>query len=205
MDSETTEHLFEPFFTTKHKDKGTGLGLSIVYGIVEQHGGIIKVFSRPAEGATFRIYLPATSDAGQPDFSEAAPPPAAGVMTATVLLVEDEEIVRNLVGQMLRKEGFIVVEAATPRKAIQLAQEDTVGIDMLLTDVIMPEMRGPELAKTILLVRPGIKVVFMSGYPLNPSGEALPAGTAFIQKPFSAATLIATLRKALLQTDGELG
>jgi two-component system, cell cycle sensor histidine kinase and response regulator CckA len=116
-----------------------------------------------------------------------------------VLLVEDEEVVRNLVAQMLRNHGFTVLEAATPRKAIQLAQEDTLALDMLLTDVIMPEMRGPELAKTITLMRPDIKVVFMSGYSHSSSGEPLPAETVFIQKPFSAASLIATLRNALVQ------
>jgi two-component system cell cycle sensor histidine kinase/response regulator CckA len=196
IDSETKKHLFEPFFTTKDKDKGTGLGLSIIYGIVEQYGGSVQVSSEPGEGATFQVYLPAAR-------SEEHPAPIPGVphapnlTTGRVLLVEDDGVVRNFISEMLRKNGFDVLEAVTPQKALQLAQENASGIDLLLTDVIMPEMRGPALADMIVLLHPETKVIFMSGYSHSASGDALPEGAVYIQKPFSAANLITALRLVL--------
>jgi two-component system, cell cycle sensor histidine kinase and response regulator CckA len=196
MDSETKKHLFEPFFTTKEKDKGTGLGLSIVYGIVEQHAGGMQVLSELTQGATFKVYLPAAlaeDPREQLPFVTAVP----GHNTGRVLLVEDEDIVRNLVSEVLRDQGFLVLEAATPLMAIQVAKDFGSSIDLLLTDVIMPGMRGPELAALVTRQHPETKVVFMSGYPHSASEDVPQAEIAYLQKPFTATELISTLRNAL--------
>jgi len=189
MDAETQSRVFEPFFTTKDVGKGTGLGLATVYGIVVQHHGWIDLYSEPGHGTTFRIYFPEAQAA----LEEAAPAlrePAAA-SSATILLVEDQEGLRMLAEEVLNAAGYTVLSAANGRAALNLVEENRDGIDLLITDVVMPEMSGPELADRLLRLRPGLIVLFMSGY----TGDALlhrgavENGTAFLQKPFLPAGL----------------
>jgi signal transduction histidine kinase/CheY-like chemotaxis protein len=198
MDTETKSHLFEPFFTTKVLGKGTGLGLAIVYGIVAQSGGLIRVESEPGMGTTFRIYFPRCGETPEED---AAQSPAAGLAAPTgltILLVEDEATVRKLVGTMLTRRGFSVLEAATPAEAIRIAGDSTKEIEVLLSDVLMPDMRGPELAEKIRELRPNIGVIFMSGYSdrtfMDP---AVIQDAGYLQKPFTSEGLISKIRDAL--------
>jgi len=198
MDAETRSHLFEPFFTTKEKGKGTGLGLSTVYGIVKQSGGSITVESAPGRGTTFRIYFPrveqeAQGVAGNSEVSD----PAHG--RETILLVEDEPSVRGLVHETLRLHGYTVLEARHGIEAL-LASAKYVGpIHLLLTDVVMPQMSGPEVAEKLLTVRPGIKVLYMSGYPDHPVFDqgGVSRETGFLPKPFSPHVLAQKVRDIL--------
>ena len=198
MDAETRSHLFEPFFTTKEKGKGTGLGLSTVYGIVKQSGGNITAESAPDRGTTFRIYFPRVEQETQGA--------AGGVETIasahgreTILLVEDEPSVRGLVHETLRVHGYTVLEARHGIEAL-LASAKYVGpIHLLLTDVVMPQMSGPEVAEKLLIVRPGIKVLYMSGYPDHPVFDqgGVSRETGFLPKPFSPQVLAKKVREVL--------
>ncbi|RPH76829.1 MAG: response regulator, partial [Nitrospiraceae bacterium] len=198
MDTEVRSHLFEPFFTTKEKGRGTGLGLSTVYGIVQQSGGSITVESAPGQGSTFRIYFPRVEQ----EVSEMR----AGVETTasipgreTILLVEDEPAVRGLVHETLRLHGYTVLVARHGIEAL-LASAKCVGpIHLLLTDVVMPQMSGPEVAEKILTARPDIKVLYMSGYPDHPvfDQHGVIHQTGFLQKPFSPPVLVQKVREVL--------
>ncbi|MEQ1562565.1 MAG: PAS domain S-box protein [Nitrospiraceae bacterium] len=198
MDAETRSHLFEPFFTTKEQGKGTGLGLSTVYGIVKQSGGSIMVESAPAKGTTFRIYFPRV---------EAEAPGAAGATEAidpargreTILLVEDEPAVRGLVHETLRLHGYTVLEARHGIEALLTSTKYVGPIHLLLTDVVMPQMSGPEVAEKLLTVRPGIKVLYMSGYPDHPVFDqgGVSRETGFLPKPFSPHVLAQKVREIL--------
>jgi two-component system cell cycle sensor histidine kinase/response regulator CckA len=198
MDAETRSHLFEPFFTTKEKGKGTGLGLSTVYGIVKQSGGSIVVESAPGRGATFRIYFPRVEqEAKEAAGGVEAIDPAHG--RETILLVEDEPSVRGLVHETLRVHGYTVLEARHGIEAL-LASTKYVGpIHLLLTDVVMPQMSGPEVAEKLLVVRPGIKVLYMSGYPDHPVFDqgGVSRETGFLPKPFSPQVLAQKVREVL--------
>ncbi len=198
MDAETRSHLFEPFFTTKEKGKGTGLGLSTVYGIVKQSGGSIVVESAPGRGATFRIYFPRVEqEAKEAAGGVEAIDPAHG--RETILLVEDEPSVRGLVHETLRVHGYTVLEARHGIEAL-LASTKYVGpIHLLLTDVVMPQMSGPEVAEKLLVVRPGIKVLYMSGYPDHPIFDqgGVTRETGFLPKPFSPQVLAQKVREVL--------
>ena len=161
MDKATQDRIFEPFFTTKDVTKGSGLGLSTVHGIVQQSGGCIRVRSAPAAGATFEIYLPrlvgSTTDAGASA--------GAGVHEReTILLAEDDAQVRGVVRGVLRRQGYEVLEAQDPADAVKLAKEHPKPIHLLLTDVVMPQVSGPELSKHVTAMRPDIRVLYMSGY-----------------------------------------
>jgi hypothetical protein len=198
MDAETRAHIFEPFFTTKDEGKGTGLGLATVFGIVQQSGGSITVESQPGAGTTFRICFPRVEDA----LSRSAPVAAEGLPpggSETILLVEDAESLRVMIREMLEGAGYTVLESSDPEEA--LPRVDTVGapVRLLLTDVVMPRMSGPDLAKSVRLVRPEIKVLFMSGYTDEAMSlhGALAAGIQFIQKPFLADALLRKVREAL--------
>lgn len=190
--------IFEPFFTTKQPGEGTGLGLSVVHGIVQQSGGAVRVESEPALGTTFAVYLPqvvgSTPPAGIP--AEDIPPPMG---SETLLLVEDEPMVRGLVADILRSSGYNIVEAESPLRAVELCRAHRGPFHLLLTDVVMPEMSGRELADQIRNLQPGIRVVYMSGY----ADESLlrhgirPPDVPFLQKPFSAAALCGTIRQVL--------
>ena len=198
MSAETKAHIFEPFFTTKEAGKGTGLGLSTVYGIVKQSEGSIWVYSEPGQGSTFRILFPEVSSERAPaaaDFS-----PAAVTGTETILLAEDEPGLRDLVRRVLSRQGYTLLEASNGLEALALARRYPDRIDLLLTDVVMPVMGGPELAGKFTAERPGIPVVFMSGYAdrLGLQGGA-PAG--YLQKPFTAATLLTRLRAELARRE----
>ena len=198
MDAETQSHLFEPFFTTKEKGKGTGLGLSTVYGIVKQSGGSITVESAPDRGTTFRIYFPrvAHEESGVAGAVEAIDP-ARG--RETILLVEDEPAVRGLVRETLRLQGYTVLEARHGIEALVTSARYGGAIHLLLTDVVMPQMSGPEVAEKILTVRPEIKVLYMSGYPDHPVFDqgGVSRQTGFLQKPFTPPALVQKVREVL--------
>jgi signal transduction histidine kinase len=198
MDEATRARAFEPFFTTKDKGKGTGLGLSIVYGIVKQNGGEVLVNSEPGEGTVFRIYLPASQAEAEPlDGDDGTV--EMGAVHETVLLVEDEDQVRSLTTTMLARRGYHVLSAANAADAIELASAYAKPIHLLLTDVIMPGMRGPELAREIVAARPGTRVLYMSGYTDHGviNQGMLSKNTPFLRKPFTASTLHQKVREAL--------
>jgi len=198
MTAEIKRRLFEPFFTTKPLGEGTGLGLSMVYGIVKQHGGDVSFYSELGLGTTFKIYWPATD---QPIESAARPeaPRTPHHGNETILLVEDDEKVRELVRQMLLLQGYKVLETRQSLDAVGVVSKHDGPIDLLLTDVVMPQMSGQELAEQVVALRPGIKVVFMSGYPGGiTSQHGMFDPTAFLlQKPFTMDTLGQILRQVL--------
>jgi signal transduction histidine kinase/ActR/RegA family two-component response regulator len=198
MDAATRAKIFEPFFTTKELGRGTGLGLSTVFGIVNQSGGNIWVYSEPGRGTTFKVYLPvAHGTAGATRSSRMAAVPSRG--TETILLVEDEESVRTLIRTILTQKGYNVLAANRPRAALETANSHAGAIDLLLTDVVMPEMGGSELARALTQRRPEVKVLYMSGYTDNAIVHhgVLDAGTAFLEKPIHPDTLLAKVRSVL--------
>jgi two-component system, cell cycle sensor histidine kinase and response regulator CckA len=198
MDKETLSHLFEPFFTTKKVGQGTGLGLATVYGAVKQNNGFINVYSEPGRGTTFTIYLPRHAGETRRTITEGAPAPDPRGREV-ILLVEDEPAILRLAAMMLEKQGYTVVAAATPGEAIRLARERTGEIDLLMTDVVMPEMNGRELARNILTLYPGLRRLFMSGYTADVIAHqgVLEEGVHFIQKPFGIKELAAKVREVL--------
>ncbi|MDD5167622.1 MAG: PAS domain S-box protein [Syntrophales bacterium] len=198
MDKEVQSNLFEPFFTTKAVGEGTGLGLAMVYGIVKQNSGFINVYSEPHQGTTFRIYLPRHIGKAEQVRTEG---PQETVMRGheTVLVVEDEPAILDLSRLMLEKQGYRVLTAGAPGEAIRLAGEHAGEIHLLMTDVVMPEMNGRDLAKKLLSLYPNLKRLFMSGYTANVIAHhgVLDEGVYFIQKPFSVKDLAAKVRDAL--------
>ena len=198
MDKETQARIFEPFFTTKEKGKGTGLVLSTVYGIVKQSGGYVFVQSEVGRGTTFRIYLPRVEDAAEP-LSHVRAAQAASGGSETVLLVEDEESVRQLVRETLEAKGYKVLEADHGAAALQIAAAHQGTIDMLITDVVMPGMSGRELAKQLSTSHPQTKVLYLSGYTEDAIVHqgVLDPGTAFLQKPFTLQMLSRKVREVL--------
>jgi PAS domain S-box-containing protein len=200
METDVLARIFEPFFTTKPVGQGTGLGLSTVYGIVKQSGGFVWVYSEPGEGSVFKVYLP---EASAPLESE---PPAEMIAapsggSETILVIEDEDIVRNLACRGLRDHGYAVVEARNGTEALQYIRQHPGTIDLAISDVVMPEMGGRELAQSLALSDPGLPILFMSGY----TGEdvvqrgLLDPGAPFQQKPFTPATLATKVRTMLDQ------
>ena len=198
MDRQTLDNLFEPFFTTKDMDKGTGLGLATVYGIVKQNNGFINVYSEPNQGTTFKIYLPRHQAGTQVKaHAETAKPTTRG--SETILLVEDEPSILRMTRIMLERMGYRVLAAGTPGEAIALAREHAGEIDLLMTDVVMPEMNGRDLAKNLLSLYPDLKRLFMSGYTANVIAHhgVLDEGVQFIQKPFAKQDLAIKVREVL--------
>ncbi|HKA61157.1 MAG TPA: ATP-binding protein [Methylomirabilota bacterium] len=195
---EIQRHIFEPFFTTKEPGKGTGLGLATVYGIVKQSGGYIECDSAPGRGTTFRIYLPRV-DGPAPGGERAGRPVDAAGGTETILLVEDEEGVRELARDILRATGYTVIEARNGAEALLLSERHQGPLDLLLTDVVMPRMSGRELAERLTPLRPDLSVLYMSGYTDDAviRHGVLGAGTAFLQKPFTPAILVDRVRETL--------
>ncbi len=197
IDAAAQSRVFEPFFTTKHSTGRRGLGLSTVYGMVEQSGGHITVESAPGEGASFTVYLPRYS----------GPEPAVGTVhqrmpqvgTETLLLVEDEAAVRSSVRRLLEWHGYTVLEARNGADALRIYEANEGGIDLVLTDIVMPEMGGHELVERLRARRPDLRVLFMSGYTEGASTRngSMPPGTGFVQKPFSVETLMRRLREVL--------
>jgi PAS domain S-box-containing protein len=201
MDRETQSHIFEPFFTTKELGKGTGLGLATVYGSVKQNKGFITIYSELGQGTTFSIYLLRYVSSIKAEVQEAFGGAAAPVPRGkeTILLVEDEPAILNVTTQMLEKQGYSILKAATPGEAIRLAREHSGEIQLLMTDVVMPEMNGRDLAKNLLSLYPCIKRLFMSGYTADviASQGVLEEGVHFIQKPFPFPAMAAKVREVL--------
>ena len=199
MDAETLSRIFEPFFTTKEVGQGTGLGLASVYGAVTQNNGLINTYSEPGQGTTFKIYLPRHTDIVVQATAE--PQQAAARGSETVLLVEDEPMMLELTMSMLEQLGYTVLAARTPGEAMRLAREHSGSIDLLITDVVMPEMNGRDLAGNLLALYPGMKCLLMSGYTANVIAHhgVLEEGVHFLEKPFLMTDLAANIRKALGQ------
>ena len=198
IDRETRDRIFDPFFTTKEKGKGTGLGLATVYGIVKQHQGSIWVYSEPDQGTTFKIYLPASDEAAES--GGISTEPDQGIHgEETILVVEDDQMVRDLVVSFLTSLGYAVLEADCGQAGLDLAVGCGDRIDLLLTDVIMPGLNGKQLYEKLAAVKPGLKVIYMSGYTDNVIAHrgVLDPGVHFIQKPFSVAGLAKKIRQAL--------
>jgi CheY-like chemotaxis protein len=199
MNPETLRRVFEPFFTTKEVGKGTGLGLSTVYGIVKQSGGYISVDSEVGRGTTFKIYLPQVEEeAGRID---AAPRPSALLPgKETVLVVEDDNQVRSIAAMVLEMSGYDVLTAANGEGALLICERFNSKIDLLLTDMVMPRMGGQELSSRLLELRPGTRVLYMSGYSENAiiHHGVIEEGTDFIEKPFSPEALTRRIREVLV-------
>jgi PAS domain S-box-containing protein len=198
MDRETQARIFDPFFTTKEFGKGTGMGLATVYGIVKQSGGYIWVYSEPSKGTVFKVYLPLVSESAQP-IRQIEANPASLQGSETILLAEDSDSLREMAKEYLESIGYCVIECASGKDALQRAKEFDGIIQLLLTDIVMPEMSGPELAAEIALVRPGIKIIFTSGYTddaITRQGILDPA-VAFIQKPYRPKALGRKIREVL--------
>jgi CheY-like chemotaxis protein len=199
MDAATRAQIFEPFFTTKEVGKGTGLGLATVYGIVKQSGGFIEVESEPGRGASFKVYLPRVEEAvAVPEPARASGGRLRG--SETVLLVEDDESLRTLAREILTVQGYTVLEAAAPSAALRIHQSHQGRIDLLLTDVVMPEMNGRQLADRLKVARPDMAVLFMSGYTgeaLGERGEVAEFSGQLLQKPFTPDRLNRRVREVL--------
>jgi two-component system cell cycle sensor histidine kinase/response regulator CckA len=197
MDQQTLTRIFDPFFTTKEVGKGTGLGLATVYGIIKQSGGSINVYSEPGQGTVFKIYLKAMGLDKQTDVSHSLQPDTLLSGVEIVLVVEDEEPVRELVVIVLEKYGYTVLQAADGEEALAMVQQG--GIDLLLTDVIMPGVSGRVVAERALAINPGMKILYMSGYTDNAIVHhgVLDEGANFIQKPFSPIALLQKIRQVL--------
>ncbi len=198
MDSDTVSQIFDPFFTTKEEGKGTGLGLSTVFGIVKQHQGHVSVDSEPGRGTTFHVYLPMCTDAPDEAANAAFAEPQRGG-DETVMVVEDEEIVRNVACEVLEMLGYAVFSAAEPENALRISQQHRGPIHLLLADVVLPRMDGASLFSRLSSTRPETRVLYVSGYPersfirrgvLNP-------GTDFLQKPFTFESLGRKVREVL--------
>jgi len=198
MDDETKQRLFEPFFTTKEMGKGTGLGLSTVYGIVKQSSGSIWVYSEPGRGTSFKIYLP-RHEAADAAHRGTKRPRSAPRGKETILLVEDEPVVRMLAAEIMRKSGYHVLEAEDGAGALRLIDDRRSFIDLMLTDVVMPGMGGRQLVEQLPAFLTGMKVLYMSGYPDEAIGRHgfLDPGTPFLQKPFTADSLLRKVREIL--------
>jgi PAS domain S-box-containing protein len=198
MDKETLSHVFEPFFTTKDKEKGTGLGLATAYGIVTQSGGTIRAYSEPDKGTTFKIYLPRVLTTGKRAALEHANGTPMGG-SETILLVDDNESIRSAVGELMKVRGYNVLLASGGKEAVEISRNHSGPIDVLVTDVVMPEMSGRDLAQQVSAERAGIKVLYMSGY----TDEAvmrhgiLSSDSAFLQKPAPMAALLRKVRDLL--------
>jgi two-component system, cell cycle sensor histidine kinase and response regulator CckA len=195
MDAETQTHIFEPFFTTKEVGKGTGLGLSTVYGVVRQSDGHIWVYSEPGHGTTFRIYFPRVEKARQIEKPDTGSP-RSWRGTETVLLVEDQEALREFTRELLVDNGYRVLEAALPDDAVEIARQHNGLIDLLITDVVMPGMNGRVLADRLAATRPQMGVVYMSGYTSFTHRELLDS-EAVVAKPFTRETLLRKVREVL--------
>jgi CheY-like chemotaxis protein len=204
MDAETTEQIFEPFFSTKKKGKGTGLGLAMVYGFVQQSDGHIQVDSRQGRGTSFRMYLPRVADPLDVETPLYHTAPAERG-SETILVVEDDPTVRQLVVRVLRDHGYTVIETGVPEEAPRLIEEQgEKGIDLLVSDVVMPGTSGPTLARMLRQREPGLRVLFISGFTDEKTlrREIHFAKVNFLQKPFSPEDLCHAVQRALRNQEG---
>jgi len=202
MDASTIEHIFEPFFTTKELGKGTGLGLSTVYGVVKQHGGFLHVYSEPGQGTTFRVYLPAAGAAP----TEAEPQDRLGDQpvrggTETILVAEDHDGVREMARMTLESFGYRLLLAADGAEALQLFLAQPQAIALVVLDVVMPRLAGPDAYLKMCEARPGLPVIFTSGYSaeMRSLPGVLEQGAAALQKPYSPSVLGRKVREILDQ------
>jgi CheY-like chemotaxis protein len=197
MDQATQTRIFDPFFTTKELGKGVGLGLATVYGIVKQGGGSIWVYSEVAKGTVFKVYLPRVEQPAKPAKKDDPGDNCTG--TETILLAEDSDPLRAMAREYLESTGYTVVEAVSGKDALRRAAEFAGNIHLLLTDVVMPEMSGPELAEKLVHERPGIKVIFTSGYTDDAIARQgiLDSKVAFLQKPYRPKDLARKIREVL--------
>jgi two-component system, cell cycle sensor histidine kinase and response regulator CckA len=208
MSPDTMAHIFEPFFTTKDVGQGTGLGLATVYGIVKQHEGWVDVTSETGKGSTFDVYLPA-SFAVPPPPAETSAPAAEGPVTGgteTILIVEDEPILRAMARDILEECGYRILEAGSGRDALEVWDQQADHIDLLLTDMVMPEgLSGVDLANQLLGIQPRLKIIFTSGYTANEVNQEMLARThaSFLSKPYSHAELAKTVRACLDKQRGQ--
>lgn len=206
MDELTRSRIFEPFFTTKEFGKGTGLGLATVYGIIKQSGGYIWVYSEQGLGTAFKIYLPMV-EAVAGSLAHVEPSEEVPRGSETVLVVEDDASLREVTCAFLQTSGYIVIPAGSPEEALHLAEWQNRPIDFLLTDVVMPKMNGRELANRLCKTRPGLKVLYVSGYTDGIVRDgvhgALEDGLAFLQKPYSRRALTQKVREILDSQQGK--
>ena len=202
MPEEVLQHAFEPFFTTKAKGEGSGLGLATVYGIITQAGGYVRLYSEPGRGTTFTALLPATEQ--KAGAAESHRPVGRHRGVEAVLVVEDEEAIREITRRILDRNGYRVLVAGSGVEAIAIARDLGSELDLLLTDVIMPQMLGKEVAEHIVDHHPAVRVLFMSGYaqPVLASQGTLEHGVTLVEKPFSEARLLEKVRQVLDGDDG---
>lgn len=197
MNAETREHIFEPFFTTKPEHEGTGLGLSTIYGILKQNNGFINVYSEPGEGTTFKLYLPATGKAGDVEAAEITQELPTG--SESILVVEDDQGVLKYTTMILEAQGYQVMGFDLPEKALAEVRKPELSVDLLITDVVMPDMNGKELASSVREILSDVKVLFISGYTANVivhQGK-LEEGIHFLPKPFLKKSLVHMVRELL--------
>jgi len=200
MDDATLAHIFEPFFTTKPVGRGTGLGLSTTYGIVKQHGGTIDVFSTQGKGTTFRIYFPEVESLEDAEVEPTVTREVGTVRSGVILVVEDNAMVLTMVREILEKRGYLVLAASLPEEALELARTTDSSIDLLVSDVVMPQMSGPDLYESLVELRPGLRGLFMSGYASSSvvhKGQ-LREGVNFIAKPFTSEALLDKVNEFLV-------
>jgi CheY-like chemotaxis protein len=198
--------IFEPFFTTKEVGKGTGLGLATVYGIVKQHDGWVEADSEPGKGAMFDVFFPADEEKVVSGKSETAPAAQVAGGTETILIVEDEQILREMARDILQDSGYRILEASTGREALEVWRQSAPEIDLLLTDMVMPDgLSGLDLAERLLADRPGLKIIINSGYTsAEINNELLSRSQAsFLQKPYTHITLLKTVRNCLDRFDAD--
>jgi CheY-like chemotaxis protein len=199
MDENTLQHIFDPFFSTKGPGKGTGLGLSVVYGIIHQHEGWIDVQSKPGQGATFRIFLPAVMECDNTSRIATSPAESLRGKDNRILVVEDEESVRELVYQALTKNGYQVYTASNAEEAVSIFHAQNHSFDLLFSDVVLPGRSGIELVEELLSIKPDLKIVLSSGYPDQKSQWKTIQGKGyfFLQKAFTLPGLLKTVKMAL--------